>query len=81
MSLRAWRAGMHKEFLLLFHDWHALLLLFGMPLAFLVIMSLAMQDEYAQRAGRKMTVAVIDRDATDASRAFVAALADRKSVV
>jgi len=66
---------MYKEFLLLFHDWHALLLLFGMPLAFLVIMSLAMQDEFAQRAGQKMTVAVIDRDATDASRAFLAAIA------
>jgi ABC-2 type transport system permease protein len=75
MSLRAWRAGVRKEFLLLMHDWHALLLLFLMPLAFLVIMSLAMQDEFAQRAGRKISVAVIDRDASDASRALIASIA------
>lgn len=80
MSMRAWRAGVHKEFLLLFHDWHALLLLFAMPLAFLVIMSLAMQDEFAQRAGQKMSVVVADRDASDASRAFVAAVSNSGSV-
>ena len=74
MSVRAWRAGVHKEFLLLFHDWHALLLLFVMPLAFLVIMSLAMQDEFAVRAGQKMSVAVVDRDDTAASRAFLEAI-------
>jgi len=75
MSVRAWRAGVRKEFLLLMHDWHALLLLFLMPLAFLVIMSLAMQDEFAQRAGRKISVAFIDRDETDASRALIASIA------
>jgi ABC-2 type transport system permease protein len=80
MSLRAWRASVHKEFLLLLHDWHALLLLFVMPLAFLVIMSLAMQDEFAQRAGQKLTVAVIDHDDTPASRAFVAAIVTSETV-
>jgi ABC-2 type transport system permease protein len=75
MSLRAWRAGVYKELLLLLHDWHALLLLFLMPLAFLVIMSLAMQDEFAQRAGRKISVAVADRDDSASSRALVAAIA------
>jgi ABC-2 type transport system permease protein len=80
VSLRAWRAGVRKEFLLLMHDWHALLLLFLMPLAFLVIMSLAMQDEFAQRAGQKIRVAIIDRDQSDASRALVAALANGGTV-
>jgi ABC-2 type transport system permease protein len=80
VSARAWRAGVHKEFLLLLHDWHALLLLFAMPLAFLVIMSLAMQDEFAQRAGKRIGVAVIDRDDTDASRAFIAAIASSGTV-
>ena len=74
MSLRAWRAGVRKEFLLLLHDWHALLLLFLMPLAFLVIMSLATQDEFAQRAGRRIGLAFIDHDQSDASRALIAAL-------
>lgn len=78
--MRAWRAGVHKEFLLLLHDWHALLLLFAMPLAFLVIMSLAMQDEFAQRAGQRMSVAVIDRDDSPASRELVAALAESGTV-
>jgi ABC-2 type transport system permease protein len=80
MSLRAWRAGVRKEFLLLMHDWHALLLLFLMPLAFLVIMSLAMQDEFAQRAGQKISVAIIDRDNSNASRALIAALANGGTV-
>jgi ABC-2 type transport system permease protein len=74
VSVRAWSAGVRKEFLLLMHDWHALLLLFLMPLAFLVIMSLAMQDEFAQRAGRKISVAVVDRDESDASRALIASI-------
>ena len=80
MSLRAWRAGVRKEFLLLMHDWHALLLLFLMPLAFLIIMSLAMQDEFAQRAGQKIQVAVIDRDQSDASKALAAALSNGGTV-
>jgi|HigsolmetaAR202D_1030399.scaffolds.fasta_scaffold00150_37 ABC-2 type transport system permease protein len=80
MNLRAWRAGVHKEFLLLFHDWHALLLLFAMPLAFLVIMSLAMQDEFEQRAGEKMRVVILDRDDSAASRALTSALASGGSV-
>lgn len=80
MSLRAWRAGVHKEFLLLFHDWHALLLLFAMPLAFLVIMSLAMQDEFAQHAGEKMRVIVLDLDDSAASQALAAALASSGTV-
>ena len=80
MTLRAWFAGVHKELLLLLHDWHALLLLFLMPLAFLLIMSLAMQDEFASRAGQKIGIAVIDRDATDASRALIAAVASSGAV-
>jgi len=80
VSWRALRAGVHKELLLLFHDWHALLLLFAMPLAFLIIMSLAMQDEFAQRAGRKISVVILDRDQSTASKALIAALADGGTV-
>lgn len=80
MSLRAWHAGVRKELLLLLHDWHALLLLFLMPLAFLVIMSLAMQDEFAQRAGRKLAVALVDHDQSDQSRELIAALANGGTV-
>lgn len=80
MSVRAFRAGVRKELQLLVHDWHALLLLFLMPLAFLVIMSLAMQDEFAQRAGRKLSVALIDHDRSDQSRELIAALANGGTV-
>lgn len=80
MNLRAWGAGVRKELLLLGHDWHALLLLFLMPLAFLLIMSLAMQDEFASRAGHKIGLAIVDRDNSDASRAFVAAISNSGAV-
>jgi len=80
MKLRAWLACVQKELFLLLHDWHALLLLFLMPLAFLLIMSLAMQDEFASRAGQKMSVAIHDLDDSDASRAFVSALAGSGTV-
>lgn len=79
--MRAWRASVHKEVLLLLHDWHALLLLFVMPLAFLLIMSLALQDEFAERAGQRIGVAIVDRDGTDASRALVAAIANSGAVM
>lgn len=40
-------AAIIKEFKLVFRDLHSLLVLFAMPAAFIVIMSLAMQDEFA----------------------------------
>jgi len=74
MTLGQLTAGIRKELLLLCRDWHALGLLFVMPLAFVLVMSLAMQDQFAARAGTKIGVVVSDNDASDASKALTAAL-------
>jgi ABC-2 type transport system permease protein len=74
MIWRQWLAGVRKELLLLSRDWHALALLFVMPLAFVLVMSLAMQDQFAARAGRKINVLLADADQSAASRAFAEAL-------
>src|SRR5690606_20115013 len=63
-----------KEALLLWRDWHGLLLLFAMPLVFILVMSLAMQEQFAARAGKRLAVAVADHDDSAASRDLVARL-------
>lgn len=68
------RACVKKELLLLSRDLHGLALLFIMPLAFILIMSLALQNQFSERAGSKLNVAVIDADGSDASRDFLATL-------
>lgn len=80
MRLRAFAACVRKELLLLRRDLHALALLFIMPLAFVLIMSLAMRDEFAQRTGRNIAVLAIDRDPSSASQAFLAALDAHENV-
>lgn len=42
-------ASVHKESLLLLRDWHGLLVLFVMPAMFVLIMSLALQGQFAQQ--------------------------------
>ena len=74
MSTQALRACIRKEMLLLSRDWHGLLLLFAMPLAFILIMSLALQEQFAARAGFKLPVLAYDRDQSDASRALLKAI-------
>lgn len=74
MSVRQWSAQVRKELTLLTRDLHSLALLFLMPMAFLLVMSLAMQDQFAARAGRKISVIVADADQSDGSRALIAAL-------
>lgn len=80
MTLRAVIACVRKELLLLSRDLHALALLFIMPLAFVLIMSLAMRDEFAQRTGRNIAVLAIDQHPSSASRAFLAALEAHENV-
>ncbi|MEX1032717.1 MAG: ABC transporter permease [Cellvibrionaceae bacterium] len=60
-------AVLHKEFLLLFRDLHGLLLMFAMPVAFIVIMSLAMQQNFAALGGAKLEVIVHDHAANSDS--------------
>ncbi len=54
-----------KEFKLIFRDIHALLVLFVMPLAFILIMSLALKDTYLLLASPKLSVALISTQNKD----------------
>ncbi len=47
-----------KEFRLIFRDMHALLVLFLMPLAFILIMSVALKNTYTQELETKLRVAI-----------------------
>ena len=47
-------ASVHKESLLLLRDWHGLLVLFVMPALFVLIMSLALQGQFAQQGGGQL---------------------------
>jgi ABC-2 type transport system permease protein len=59
-----------KELRLLRRDLHGLALLFVLPLAFILVMSLALQDLFAARAGHLADVLLIDRDRTEQSAAL-----------
>jgi ABC-2 type transport system permease protein len=63
-----------KEVRLLLRDLHGLLLLFVMPAAFILIMSLAMDQDFSARAGKKFAVLVADQDLTADSRALIEAI-------
>ncbi len=53
MTWQALGACVRKEWLLLTRDLHGLALLFIMPLAFVLIMSLALQNQFAAHAGQR----------------------------
>ncbi|HRO02302.1 MAG TPA: hypothetical protein PLS69_01670, partial [Terricaulis sp.] len=75
MKRSATLASIAKEFRLIARDPHGLALLFVLPLVFILIMSLAMQDLYAERAGAGVGVLVIDRDGGEAAQALYDRLA------
>jgi ABC-2 type transport system permease protein len=72
-------ACIRKELLLLSRDIHGLALLFLMPLAFVLIMSLALQNQFAERSGTRLKVLVLDADQSSASRGLLATLGDGKA--
>lgn len=76
MTMQALGACVRKELLLLGRDRHGMLLLFVMPIAFILVMTLALQNEFAARAGKKIAVLVLDQDHSDASRRLRERLAD-----
>lgn len=65
------RACLLKEVLLVSRDLHGLALLFLLPLAFILVMSLALQDAYDARAGRGHAVLVQDNDGGAVARQIV----------
>jgi ABC-2 type transport system permease protein len=68
-----------KELRLLRRDLHGLALLFILPLVFILIMSLALQDLFASRAGHLADVLLIDRDGTPKSKMLQEALAKNEA--
>jgi len=72
--MNALLACIKKELLLLIRDLHGLALLFIMPLAFVIIMSLALQNQMAERSGGKLKVLWQDADQSDASRDLLTAI-------
>lgn len=67
-----------KEWTLLLRDWHALLLLFAMPAAFILVMSLALQNKFALQQGANLPYYLVNADSSPASAALVAQLAALK---
>jgi ABC-2 type transport system permease protein len=63
-----------KEFLVMGRDVHSLAVLFIMPVAFILIMSLTMRDLFASHAVRQIKILVVNRDRGEQSKAFVEAL-------
>ena len=70
----ALKATWIKEVRLLLRDLHGLLLLFVMPAAFILIMSLAMDEDFSARAGKRFAVSVVDQDLTVDSHALIEAI-------
>ena len=62
IALRQLLAAIAKESRLIVRDWHALAVLFVMPVAFVTIMSLALRDVFSERAGVTFSVLIVDQD-------------------
>ncbi|MGH8402722.1 MAG: ABC transporter permease [Gammaproteobacteria bacterium] len=63
-----------KELKLLLRDWHALLLLFVMPAAFILVMSLAMQNGFSAQRGVSIHYYLVNHDSGPSSDALVKTL-------
>lgn len=63
-----------KEFLVMGRDVHSLAVLFIMPVAFILIMSLAMRDLFETQAVNQIKILVVNQDKSDPSRAFIKTL-------
>lgn len=66
-----------KEWLLLLRDWHALLLLFVMPTAFILVMSLALQNAFSRQQGVDISYYIVNADASTVSAMVVKKLRDK----
>jgi len=64
-------ASIKKEFLLVSRDVHALLVLFVMPLIFILIMSLAMRDAFAEKTQIRLKAVVTCEESTPGAVDFV----------
>jgi ABC-2 type transport system permease protein len=63
-----------KEFLVMGRDVHSLMVLFIMPVAFILIMSLAMRDLFDTHGANQIKILVVNQDNSDPSIAFIKTL-------
>ena len=63
-----------KEFLVMGRDVHSLMVLFLMPVAFILIMSLAMRDLFDTHGANQIKILVVDQDQSAPSIAFIKTL-------
>lgn len=63
-----------KEFLVMGRDIHSLAVLFIMPVAFILIMSMAMRDLFDSHVLSQMKMLIVNHDQNDTSRAFIKTL-------
>ncbi len=77
--MNALLACIRKEIVLLSRDVHGLALLFIMPLAFVLIMSLALQNQMAEHSGSRLRVLWLDADQSEASRDLLTTLNSGKA--
>jgi len=83
MSPRVLWACVRKELLLLARDPHGLLLLFVMPAVFILIMSLALQEQFVEHGadeGGYIDTLILDEDRSGASRRLTERLATHAAV-
>src|SRR5690606_6229119 len=71
LTMTALLATIGKELRLLRRDLHGLLLLFVMPVVFILIMSLALQNTFSSHHSVRIAVLSDDRAGTEASRAVL----------
>lgn len=67
-------AALKKEFTLVFRDFHSLMVLFAMPVMFIIIMSLAMQEQFGSDSDLKLGVKIYSADNSAVANDFVASL-------
>jgi len=78
MSMRKLLASISKEAKIIIRDREALLLLFVMPLTFLLIMSLAMRDAFKEKGGVIFPVVILDMDGGRVGREIINAFSNTK---
>lgn len=71
-------ASLRKETLLLMRDWHALLVLFVMPSVFVLVMSLALQGQFAEQSGARLPGWITINSPSDNAQDFVAEIAQQE---
>ena len=64
-------AAVIKETRIIFRDAEALAILFILPSAFVLIMSLALQDAFREQAGIKFSMLIVNKDKGEVGKSFV----------